>query len=1098
MRFVVPHLDTNRTFQKLLSIIILGFSLALLTFGTGSKTNIALNTIEPEPSSYNPLALNNELYVPMITILKQGTVSMDCSTIQYEYFVTNASTNGEIFENVEVTDIDLGGLILGGFSGDDGDKLLEPNETWVFSQTYNIIFQDIVDGQVGENPASVVADVQGQMLQVNDVSHPTDIGADGVTIVDLTACQAAEIALRKSGSLFDLGGDNCPESIRYTFEVRNTGAFDLHEINLTDPLIAQGNVPGPASGSDAGNDGVLSPGETWIYDILYAVIPEAIIGGNVNNLATVSAKRHGFDTIVSDDSHPTDFALDEDTTVPVDETCDAEQAIIGLIKTSNFEDLDGDNCFETIRYEFTATNTGDVVLDNLVLHDPLFENPINPLPGTDDGNDGELALNETWSFEAFYTIALEDIANNFEIINQATIQAQPVGLDILVLDDSDPVSLTEDNPTITDLQAETICVPGIGLVKKNELVDLDNDGCNEHIRYAFTLKNTGTVSLNQVVLNDPMLGGDIEVLPSGDINNDEILSGQEEWTYEVLYPITQADINLGSVTNRAMVTAMDVDTNNILMDESDDQSYFEDGDTVVDVTGPNICAAESRIGLVKTTTGNLVDADNDGCPETIVYQFTIRNTGNITLNQILLTDDLLNGEIGGFDATTDDGNDDILSISEEWVYEVAYPITQVDIDAGFVTNQATVTAEELVSGVSVSDDSDDNSFEENDETITSTAGACVAQAGIGLIKSAPVSLNNWEDLDNDGCPENIPYTFTIRNTGAIPLEQVVLTDILLGPNPIEGPLPGSDINGDAILSPNETWTYQALYPITDQNIADTSVINQANVVAVEQGTTNSISDASDDNSFDENDGTITSVVGACAAEAQISILKSASLVDSDDNGCPETILYTFIVDNIGAIDLYQATISDNMLQDPINGPLNGTDVGNDNILSTTETWTFEATYTITELDFDEETVTNQAEVSALVVTSDNLVEAESNEVVISFVDICEEPIDPADPNFEIFNGITPNEDGINEFFEIRGIENYPDNLLQVFNRWGVLVFETEGYGLDNKLFVGQSEGRATIAKERALPTGTYYYTLTFKGNNPGQEVYSGYLYINRD
>ena len=119
-----------------------------------------------------------------------------------------------------------------------------------------------------------------------------------------------------------------------------------------------------------------------------------------------------------------------------------------------------------------------------------------------------------------------------------------------------------------------------------------------------------------------------------------------------------------------------------------------------------------------------------------------------------------------------------------------------------------------------------------------------------------------------------------------------------------------------------------------------------------------------------------------------------------------------------------------------------------------------------------------------------------------------EPDDPTvvtlpfvlDTTFEIFNGITPNGDGLNDYFQIVGIENWPNNNVEIFNRWGVLVFETDGYGgSDGKqnVFRGISEGRVTVQQNEELPTGTYFYILTFPADNPGKADYTGYLYINR-
>ena len=84
--------------------------------------------------------------------------------------------------------------------------------------------------------------------------------------------------------------------------------------------------------------------------------------------------------------------------------------------------------------------------------------------------------------------------------------------------------------------------------------------------------------------------------------------------------------------------------------------------------------------------------------------------------------------------------------------------------------------------------------------------------------------------------------------------------------------------------------------------------------------------------------------------------------------------------------------------------------------------------------------------------------------------------------------------------KIRGIQDYPDNNVKIYNRWGVLIWETDGYGGlsgEENVFTGESNARATINSGELLPTGTYFYILTINGENPGQSNYTGYLYINR-
>ena len=98
----------------------------------------------------------------------------------------------------------------------------------------------------------------------------------------------------------------------------------------------------------------------------------------------------------------------------------------------------------------------------------------------------------------------------------------------------------------------------------------------------------------------------------------------------------------------------------------------------------------------------------------------------------------------------------------------------------------------------------------------------------------------------------------------------------------------------------------------------------------------------------------------------------------------------------------------------------------------------------------------------------------------------------------VHNAFSPNNDGRNEVFLIERIENYPDNTVEIYNRWGVLVFEVSGYDNASKVFVGLSEGRVTVNKADALPNGTYYYVVKYKKPISGvMNQKAGFLYLSR-
>ncbi len=84
-----------------------------------------------------------------------------------------------------------------------------------------------------------------------------------------------------------------------------------------------------------------------------------------------------------------------------------------------------------------------------------------------------------------------------------------------------------------------------------------------------------------------------------------------------------------------------------------------------------------------------------------------------------------------------------------------------------------------------------------------------------------------------------------------------------------------------------------------------------------------------------------------------------------------------------------------------------------------------------------------------------------------------------------YNGISPNADGVNDIFKIKGIEKYPDNTLLIYNRWGDKIREFAGYNNTSRSWDGKNENG------KPLPNGTYFYILDVK--NVG--VLKGWIYI---
>jgi len=85
--------------------------------------------------------------------------------------------------------------------------------------------------------------------------------------------------------------------------------------------------------------------------------------------------------------------------------------------------------------------------------------------------------------------------------------------------------------------------------------------------------------------------------------------------------------------------------------------------------------------------------------------------------------------------------------------------------------------------------------------------------------------------------------------------------------------------------------------------------------------------------------------------------------------------------------------------------------------------------------------------------------------------------------------ITPDGDGLNEAFLISCVDEFVDNILQVYNRHGQLVFQAENY--DNSW-------TGTSANGEPLPEGPYYYVLEYTDFDGVRQQLKGSVTLLRD
>ena len=596
----------------------------------------------------------------------------------------------------------------------------------------------------------------------------------------------------------------------------------------------------------------------------------------------------------------------------------------------------------------------------------------------------------------------------------------------------------------------------------------------------------------------------------------------ESATYVASFVITQQAIDAGGVSNTVTVVASSPGKTNDIFDISDDGDDT-DGNTQNDPTITRTTTITPSSSIVLTKAASISDTNGDGSiglGDTITYTLVATNTGNDALSSVVITDVLSDLTGNTLSLTTQPtfvsanlgSAEGSLQVGEQATYRATFIVDNQAMNAGGVSNTATVTAQGTNS--TVTDTSDDPSTSTpNDATVTTLS---TISSSIVLTKAASISDTNGDG--SIGLGDTITYTLVATNTGNDALSSVVITDVL------------SDLTGNTLslttqptfvsanlgsaegsLQVGEQATYRATFIVDNQAMNAGGVSNTATVTA--QGTNSTVTDTSDDPSTSTpNDPTITRLT-TVTPQSSVEVTKTATITDNGNGttGLGDTITFLITVENTGNTALSGVVINDVFSDLSGNsltlttGPLFvSANLGSDDgTLLAGETATYTATFIVNAQADNAGGVSNTASASAINSSgvpvndiSDDGDDTDGNTTndptVLTFFQ------DPVDGDFEVFNGMSPGDDGINDYFKIAGIEKYPNNTVKVFNRWGVLVYEAKGYGLGDKLFMGISEGRITIAKNQKLPAGTYFYVIEFEGENPGRERYMGYLYINRE
>ena len=207
-----------------------------------------------------------------------------------------------------------------------------------------------------------------------------------------------------------------------------------------------------------------------------------------------------------------------------------------------------------------------------------------------------------------------------------------------------------------------------------------------------------------------------------------------------------------------------------------------------------------------------------------------------------------------------------------------------------------------------------------------------------------------------------------------------------------------------------------------------------------------------------------------------------SVVKTVDNAQPligRNVVFTIVVTNNGPSNATGVVVTD-LLQSGYTFISSTTTVGMYN--STTGIWNID-----TMVNGASEVLTITALVNATGIYT-NTASITGNEIDIDVVDNVS-TIETFPTDFNIPEGFSPNADGINDLFVIRGILYYPNNTIVIYNRWGDKVFEASPY---QNTWDGKTSMGLQVGGDK-LPVGTYFYILDLGDSS---DVIKGTIYLN--
>jgi len=396
----------------------------------------------------------------------------------------------------------------------------------------------------------------------------------------------------------------------------------------------------------------------------------------------------------------------------------AQSAQPAITKTADRTTVDAVG--QQVNFTFTVTNNTAVTLTNVRVTDALVDSAsssVAPTPvcssltgpaGSCSGVSTSLAAGQSAVFTASYTVTQADLDHG-SVSDQATATAQPP---------TGP-ALTNSTGVVTVTAAQD---GALELVKSAEPGRVDSVG--DVIDYTFEVTNSGNVTVRNLSIADTDFTG--SGLLSAIVCPPGALAPGAAVECTATYPVTQADLNAGSIQNTATAHAVDLAGDPVVSTESTARVDVDQ------VAALELVKSASPGGAASYTAGQV-----------ITYSFVVTNAGNIPVTGISIDEVGFTGTgpLSAIDCPADE-----LAPTEQVVCTATYTLTQDDVEALSLVNTARAVGTAVTGPVASAD-----------STVTTPQ---IPESKLSLSKTASTSFVN-------AAGDTVTYSFAVRNDGNV-------------------------------------------------------------------------------------------------------------------------------------------------------------------------------------------------------------------------------------------------------------------------------------------------------------------------------------------